>query len=270
MKRSSGSRNTPSKLSDSVHQQLNMYSLAATAAGVSLFAAVQPSEAKIVYTSAHHVIGRNSSFHLDLNHDGKTDFTLGYNFRTVTSGTARSVFASAAPGNGVDGTAGSHRFLAAALKRGTRIPNRHRFSQTNARMAYQCDGFIDSCPQTTFFSGNWVNATSRYLGLKFKIHGKTHYGWARLSIRWVNSSYSFSATLTGYAYETIANKPIIAGKTKGPDDASVEESNATPPTHSRASHAGSASARFARTLHLEAGGIRRRFAINVEGAAAPS
>jgi len=24
------------------------------------------------------------------------------------------------------------------------------------------------------------------------------------------------ATLTGYAYETIPNKPIIAGKTKGP------------------------------------------------------
>jgi hypothetical protein len=33
------------------------------------------------------------------------------------------------------------------------------------------------------------------------------------------------ATLTGYAYETIPNRAIIAGKTKGPDDASVEESN---------------------------------------------
>ena len=26
-----------------------------------------------------------------------------------------------------------------------------------------------------------------------------------------------TATLTGYAYETVANKPIITGKTKGPD-----------------------------------------------------
>jgi hypothetical protein len=26
-----------------------------------------------------------------------------------------------------------------------------------------------------------------------------------------------TGTLTGYAYETVANKPIIAGKTKGPD-----------------------------------------------------
>ena len=36
------------------------------------------------------------------------------------------------------------------------------------------------------------------------------------------------AILTGYAYETIPNKAIITGKTKGPDDAGVEESNTTP------------------------------------------
>lgn len=35
-------------------------------------------------------------------------------------------------------------------------------------------------------------------------------------------------TLTGYAYETIPNKPIIAGKTKGRDDAVAEESSAPP------------------------------------------
>jgi hypothetical protein len=31
-----------------------------------------------------------------------------------------------------------------------------------------------------------------------------------------------TATLTGYAYETIPNKPIIAGKTKGPDVITVQ------------------------------------------------
>jgi hypothetical protein len=34
------------------------------------------------------------------------------------------------------------------------------------------------------------------------------------------------ATLTGYAYETVPNKPITAGKTKGLDEASIEEPNA--------------------------------------------
>jgi hypothetical protein len=228
MKRASPPRNAPAKLSDSLHHQLSMYSMAASAAGVSLLASVHPVEARVVYTAAHHVIGSNSRFPLDLDHDGITDFTLGYNSRTVTSGTSRSVYASAAQGNGVEGTAGSQRFLAGALKRGTRIPNRHRFSQTKARMAYQCDGFIGSCPQTTFFSGNWVNVKNRYLGLKFKVHGKTHYGWARLRIQWVNSSYSFSATLTGYAYETIPNKPILTGRTKGPNDSAAQSDGLSP------------------------------------------
>jgi hypothetical protein len=236
MKRSPGPRNTPSKLSYSVHHQVNMYSLAATAAGVSLFALVPPSEAKIVYTPAHHVIGRNSTFGLDLNHGGKTDFTLGNRFRTATSGVLMSVYASAAPGNGVEGGGGQHGFLAAALKSGTSIPNRRRFSQAKARMEYRCSGAIGSCPPySSVFSGNWFNVSNRYLGLKFKIDGKVHYGWARLSIQWDKSRFTFFVTLTGYAYETIANKAIVAGKTKGPDEASVEESVQSVPTRKPAS-----------------------------------
>jgi hypothetical protein len=42
--------------------------------------------------------------------------------------------------------------------------------------------------------------------------GRIHYGWARLS---VSTSFHFTATLTGYAYETIPGKPIKAGQTKG-------------------------------------------------------
>jgi hypothetical protein len=37
-----------SKLSEPVHYQLNMYAIAASAAGVSLLALTQPAEAKIV------------------------------------------------------------------------------------------------------------------------------------------------------------------------------------------------------------------------------
>jgi len=39
----------------------------------------------------------------------------------------------------------------------------------------------------------------------------------------------FTATLTGYAYETIANNAIIAGKTKGPDDAEPTASDTHTP-----------------------------------------
>jgi hypothetical protein len=203
-------------LSDSQHQRLNMYAMAASAAGVGVMAMSQPAEAKIVYTATHQVIEKHSLYNLDLNHDGKTDFTLGYRYGRVTSGTLRSIYASAPSGNGVEGTDGSRGFLAAALEGGTRIPNRLRFSRPKALMAYQCDGFIGSCRATTSFRGDWFN-TTRYLGLRFEIDGQTHFGWARLSIQYNN--FSFTATLTGYAYETIPDKPITAGETKGPDDA---------------------------------------------------
>jgi hypothetical protein len=74
--------------------------------------------------------------------------------------------------------------------------------------------------RTTHFNGPWANGgkgvKNRYLGLKFYISGKVHYGWARLTVTF--DGKFFVETLTGYAYETIPNRPIITGATKGTDD----------------------------------------------------
>jgi hypothetical protein len=72
-------------------------------------------------------------------------------------------------------------------------------------------------------TGKWHDVTDRYLGVSFIIRGKTHFGWARLTVH--DKGHAITAVLTGYAYETIPNKPIITGKTKGPDDDSVEQQN---------------------------------------------
>ena len=61
--------------------------------------------------------------------------------------------------------------------------------------------------------GPWCNVTNRYLGLKFVIKGETHFGWARLNV--TCSGLAVNATLTGYAYETIADKGIFTGKEHG-------------------------------------------------------
>jgi hypothetical protein len=192
-----------------------MYALAASAAGVSLLALAQPSEAKIIYTHTHQRIQPGHSFRLDHNHDGIIDFTFAYRYRLYTSGAVSSIFGRGYAGNEIEGTAARHGFLAAALKRGTRIPDRHG-AKARARMAYICTG-PDGCSNGISIrrSGNWLNATDRFLGLKFRIHGKTHYGWARLNIQWVKSWGQFLAMVTGYAYEMIPNRPIIAGKTRG-------------------------------------------------------
>ena len=73
MKRSSGPRKTPSSLSQSVHQHLNVYAIVAVA--ISLLVLTRPSEARIVYTPTNVAI-KNSPYKLDLNHDGITDFTI--------------------------------------------------------------------------------------------------------------------------------------------------------------------------------------------------
>jgi len=200
---------TPSRLSDSIHHQLNLYALAASAAGVSVLALSHPADAEIVYTKTHKLIGLNRHYRLDLNHDKVTDFTLNNSTWCTDDGMACSQWAvvSAVPGNQVAGYMNSGFWLlASALRMGERIGgNRH----------FQEGGVMLGAPTWGPDWGQWYKTGNRYLGLKFEIKGKIHFGWARVSA--AGKYKSVEMTLTGYAYETIANKPIIAGETKGPD-----------------------------------------------------
>ena len=202
---------TPRKLSAPVLQQLNLYTLAASAAGVSLLALAQPAEAKIIYTKADITISPYSmhSYGIDLTHDGKNNFVLKSKFYSTTdmsAGTQR-MLASAAKGNGVIGDVD-----ASALKRGTRIGGSGHFGGRVMASDWGSAG-----ASTSIKRGPWIDVTNRYLGLEFKIKGKIHYGWARLTVQAQPGTFYLTATLTGYAYETVANRPIIAGRTKGPD-----------------------------------------------------
>src|SRR5580692_4681127 len=202
---------TPATLSESIHRQLNMYAFAAGAAGVSVLALTQSAEAKIIYTQTHVVIGTNHIYELDLNHDGIADFKIdNHSFFTDTIVATLSAVPAQA-NNAVVGRQlqiGSP-YYAYALARGAAIGPKQPFA--GGWMAWS-DGANRG--------GRWVNTRSRYLGLKFRVKGKIHYGWARLNVTVGNSR--ISATLTGYAYETIPNKPIIAGATKGPDQWDAE------------------------------------------------
>jgi hypothetical protein len=191
-----------------------MYALAAGAAGVSVSVLCQTSQAKIVYTPAHVTIKLHDSYKLDLNHDGIADFTILNTSYHNTSTWFYRLSEKAAQGNAIEGSI-SHAFqqeLAKALNRGMRVPASYVFYHKPALLASAVYN-----PGGTFSGGNWVNVQDRYLGLKFQIKGKTHFGWARLNIA-VHGT-SVIGTLTGYAYETIPGKAIIAGATKGPDDA---------------------------------------------------
>lgn len=212
---------TTCNVSDSVHYQLTTYALAATAAGVGMLALAQPVEAKIVYTPANKHLGPHQSFPLDLNHDGKVDFKLTNFASCGTDQCHYNLLQKPAIDNSVMGYFFvSQLLLASALKRGSRIGPGAAFHNGTAGLV---EIVYSEGPGSTDVFGPWNNVQDRYLGLKFKIQGQTHYGWARLNVE--VSKTKISATLTGYAYETIPNKPIIAGTTEGPDEGNVDEAN---------------------------------------------
>jgi hypothetical protein len=215
MKRSSGPRKT-ANLSKSVHHHLNSYALAAGAAGVSLLALAQPSEAKIVYTPAHVLIGHSgvNRYNLDFNHDRIVDLiilTIKDVNRCGADGSRRRIFETPASGNGVEG------LPPAALSQGARIGRSQRFYGKQGLMVSSVYAFGGGHSCRHF--GPWWSVSDRYLGVEFKIHKKIHYGWARFTF-----DRGRTATLTGYAFETTPGKSIKAGQKKeSADDPTNEE-----------------------------------------------
>jgi len=195
------------------------YLLAAGAAVAGLFTFPEPAEARIVYTPARKNIvchgtdgGCHGTINLNLNHGRGADFRLLCSSTPYARGLWVTLVNSK---NRVWTTPGYQRGAAAALSSGALIQSGSKFRATQLNMIW-------SSTNSEGYHGPWVYVNNRYLGLKFLIKGKVHYGWARLNTpkQW-NGNQPW-ATLTGYAYETIANKPIIAGKTKGPDVITLE------------------------------------------------
>lgn len=216
-------RNSSQRSSNGPRKQLNpridkmiaAYATTAGAVGVALLATAPTAEAEIIYTKAHVTIGRGvtSHYHLDLNHDRIGDFSIGF-CSCEPHGTALSISSMRGVGNMVIGAPG-HPYSAAALKAGAPIGPKQPFRPLEIRMA--TTGSYGSGP---YSGGPWINVSDRYLGLKFEINGEFHYGWARMTVM---DGFG-EVLLTGYAYETIPNKPLKAGQTSETPDAGETES----------------------------------------------
>jgi hypothetical protein len=206
------------RLKAKLDRSLFAYAAAASAAGVGLLVLVPPAKAEIIYTKAHEYIDENSILPLDLNHDGITDF----NFKNFANGTTHgpSTWLSVSPvgqGGGVWGHKSFRGTWASALYAGVSVGPKGQFLRGAGFMAQNS-------------GGPWVNVTNRYLALKFIIKGKTHFGWARLN---VNVNHGLTGLLTGYAYETVADRPIITGKEHGSYESGDSRSDASSGTLGR-------------------------------------
>ena len=192
-----------------------------------MLALAQPAEAKIVYTPTHQVVSPSIPIvYIDLNHDGINDFAIAWQY-AAGSGSTVGVRAYQIPHyKGANRIMGKG-YYAYARRAGATIGPAKRFSLGDSRMA---SWVLNGNSTKTYFRGLWADdgkgVKNRYLGLRFVVNGKIHFGWARMTITFSTRKFPIG-TLTGYAYETIPGKVIIAGATKGPDD----DAQPVPTTH---------------------------------------
>jgi hypothetical protein len=218
---------TRSSLSAGLEKNLSSYAIAAGSAGVALLACVQPADAKVVATKTDIVVPVNGGvIQFDINGDGQADFGLSAigNLSTTCTLQARVRRPKSPPPLGCPfndqlkvvpaqaanevwqaGTSYGAK-CAANLAGGARIGFGRPFG-TGVMDMYGDVGTSEGhqfCP--------WRSGAHPYLGVKFlDAAGAVHYGWVRVQVNFIR------ATIEGYAYETVPNRPIHAGALNGTD-----------------------------------------------------
>lgn len=221
------SHTQPSPINARLDRSLLAYAVAAAAAGVGVSALSEPAQARIIATPVNISIPENGGIiQFDVNRDGIPDFGLSANIYEF-AGTPPplgnfSSWVSVVPaqnGNEVWEVSSNQIECAAAVHAGNVIGVRRPFKPGPLLMMIATGsatrGRSSHCP--------WRGTHPPYLGLKFLINGEVHYGWARVI------SVIRSTVLTGFAYETIPGKPIVAGATQDDDDLSSRSEVPAPP-----------------------------------------
>jgi len=195
--------------------------LAYVIAGAGLLSVAFPADAEVVYTPSNIPIPDNRGVaNLDLNNDGIVDFTFTNSYHFTRS--ASSAFLRVHPGqaaNQIFSFVSNGKVTAAALPDGYQIGSSGQFKPDGTFLNLFGEHDRSS------YGGLWGKVEYAYLGLKFVINGETHFGWAR--VKYDSPGDIYNASIYGYAYETIANKPIIAGQTSGAAPEKFQGSNAT-------------------------------------------
>ena len=203
----------PAILSKTADRHLTVYSTAAIAAGVSILALTQSARGEVVITRKTIPIPANAYPYvgIDLNHDGINDFSAYLNYSAYPL-SEWNLFISPKPSAGGGGLVESRHNYPAAHVQGVKIgPSAHFGSSGRVEHVHSIDNTYSHHYGRTL-QGNWGgNPRNRYLGVKFLINGQTHYGWIRLTV--ITEPRGLSATITEYAYETVANKTLKAGQT---------------------------------------------------------
>jgi hypothetical protein len=193
--------------SNRLNRQVAQYSLAATMAGVSMLALVQPVAGEVVVTKKTIPIPLSTDgLSISMANNGIDEFR----FQFFMSDVYRELVASALSPNSQLITGGGFGVYAQALPRGAKIGSSNSFFSGGGLVEASHDTYANN----RIFKGNWGgNPKNQYVGVRFQMNGQTHYGWIRLTLTTHSGAHQpfMSATITGYAYETVANKAIETG-----------------------------------------------------------
>ncbi len=204
--------------SNHLKRQIAQYSVAATVAGVSVLALTTPAIGEVVVTKKTIPIPVGSAampepVGVSLANNGVND--LLFSLTQDSMDPDRALFVAA---DGV-ASAGTFNPYATAMMRGAKIGPGITFESGGALVEFSatsngykfCRGYWNSNPAGGFRACG--NPKNKYLGVRFLLNGQTHYGWVRLTVA-TNSDRNgppLTATITGYAYETVPNTAIKAG-----------------------------------------------------------
>ncbi len=217
---------TDVSLSRTLEQKLNLYVLAAGAAGAGLLVTALPAEAKVVFTLADSTI-TGGRLVIDLNHDGVNDFTLLVS--ADSRGHSDPKWLSILPDASQNRIMAGKNIFAIDLPAGIKVGPQNFPVAGRMSMAYENPAYGTVGTYSLVLRGAWANngegAKNRFLGFEFTIDGQTHFGWARLTVPPHTKDPLWpTATLSGYAFETVPNKGIVTGDIHGTEEGVSENS----------------------------------------------
>lgn len=204
--------------SNNLNRQVALYSLAAAVAGVSMLALAEPAAAEVVITKKTIPIpmvpfGTPGPVKISMANNGIENFV--FNLYSDPAISDRGLGAWGESGQDEVIAGGSFYPKALALPRGAKIGP----SAANSFASSVLVEATETGRTGRYSRGFWgPNLKDHYLGVRFQINGKTHYGWIRLSVTMdlQQNAPFMSAKITAFAYETVPNKAILAGTAKKP------------------------------------------------------
>jgi hypothetical protein len=200
--------------SNNLNCQIAQYSLAAAVAGVSMLALA----GEVVVTKKTIPIpltptGVQEPVKVSMANNGMNDFSFELFSSNANSVAERILTLDGATPRDRVIAMGDLNSYAAQLQRGRKIGG--TYDNLGSRLLVEASV---SGGTSRYFQGFWGgNLKDVFLGVRFLIDSKPHYGWIRLTVTTNKQPHGpvIAAKITAYAYETLPNKPILAGAGAG-------------------------------------------------------